>query len=191
MHSPAMRLLPLLTLAALLGACATSTPTRQAPVETRADAPQPSPLAGEQRWLAQWFEGTPVQIGAQDDGALRVAVPLRHSFDAGQTRVKPALGAVLDKVAQSLRRHSTAKVEVAAPPDPGGALASERSASLRDYLVSKGVRGARIERVALRPRDVELRLLPGPQAIDRLEDTPPAPGTPIKPVKAVRPPAGR
>ena len=162
--------LPLLV-ALLLGACA-SRPVQQGPLPASPApaAPAKAPLAAEQKWLTDWFSGTPVQIGAQDDGALRVAVPLRNSFDPGQAKVKPALGAVLDKVSTSLKRQPGAKIEVAAPADTAGAQAPERVDSLRDYLVAKGVRGNRITRGPSAGSLVELRLLPPTAAIERLDD---------------------
>jgi outer membrane protein OmpA-like peptidoglycan-associated protein len=170
-----------LSLALLLSACASGPKMMSSPLPGAGAPAKPSPLASEEKWLHDWFSGTPVEIGAQDDGAVRVAVPLKHSFDAGQAKVKPALGAVLDKVATSLRRQAGAKLEVAAPAD-GGATANERGASMRDYLVSKGVRANRITRAGAPTTAVELRLLPPVQPIERLEDLPPTgSGTSAKP----------
>lgn len=164
--------LPLLV-SLVLAACA-SRPVQQGPLPSAPPPVAPAkapPLAAEQKFLNEWFSGTPVQIGAQDDGALRVAVPLRNSFDPGQAKVKPALGAVLDKVSTSLKRQPGAKIEVAAPADASsGTLAPERSDSVRDYLVAKGVRASRISRGASARSLVELRLLPPVAAIERLED---------------------
>jgi len=165
MQSSRMKKALALVLTLLLSACASGPKILSSPTP----APKPSPLAAEEKWLHDWFSGTPVEISTQDDGALRVAVPLKHSFDAGQTKVKPALGAVLDKVATSLRRQAGAKLEVATPGD-AGATASDRGASLRDYLVTKGVRPNRISKSGAPARDVELRMLPGAEVIERLED---------------------
>ena len=48
-------------------------------------------LEAEQERLAGLFEGTPVVFAMQPDGSLRVAVPLRYSFDPGRHAVKPPL----------------------------------------------------------------------------------------------------
>lgn len=103
-------------------------------------------LADEHRRLSGLFEGTTVVIEMTGDGRLRLEVPLKHSFDAGRSAVKPPLAALLDRVANGVKRQRATELRIAAPPDPGGgaALAAERAASTRDYLVSRGVAVTRI-----------------------------------------------
>ena len=99
-------------------------------------------LLSEQRRLADLFRGTPVVFEMQPDGSLRVDVPLKYSFDDGQT--------VLDRVARSQRAQKT-KLRVAAPTDAKSAnpqLAKERAASTRDYLVAHGVKASRFAGLA-------------------------------------------
>jgi outer membrane protein OmpA-like peptidoglycan-associated protein len=99
-------------------------------------------LATEQQWLASWFKGTPVAVAQSGDGSLTVAVPRDYCFDAGASRVKPPLGAVLDKVAESLRRRPGAQlVQVAAPDDrkPATPLALARAEQVRRHLLGRGV----------------------------------------------------
>jgi outer membrane protein OmpA-like peptidoglycan-associated protein len=111
--------------------------------------PKPT-LVAEQRRLADLFRGTPVVFAMQPDGSLRVGVPLKYSFDDGQTAVKPPLAAVLDRVARSQRAQKT-RLRVAAPADAKAGnpqLARERAASTRDYLVAHGVRVTRIAGLA-------------------------------------------
>jgi outer membrane protein OmpA-like peptidoglycan-associated protein len=71
--------------------------------------PSATPLATEQRFLEDWFRGTPVVIAAQPPVTLQLDVPLANSFDAGKADIKPALNAVLDRVAQSLLRQNAAR----------------------------------------------------------------------------------
>ncbi|HVK32987.1 MAG TPA: hypothetical protein VM845_10840 [Burkholderiaceae bacterium] len=154
--------------ALLIGACSTtgrSGPPYGGPVEPPAvpggpnapgtpgattpnTAPPPAtPLATEQRYFEDWFRGTPVVIAAAATGStLQVDVPLANSFDAGKADIKPALGAVLDRVAESLRRQVGARVSVAAPGDPGGAnaLAQARAERVREHLVSRRIAAPRI-----------------------------------------------
>jgi outer membrane protein OmpA-like peptidoglycan-associated protein len=105
-------------------------------------APADPPLLAEQRWLTQWFVGTPVLIAMQGDGSLRVEVPLEFSFDAGSALIKPALAAVLDRVATSTRRvDGRLLIETPADADAANAqrLSLDRATSLRQHLVVRGV----------------------------------------------------
>ncbi|NUZ06549.1 hypothetical protein [Piscinibacter koreensis] len=113
-------------------------------------APVESALAIEQRRLADLFRGTPVVFQMQPDGALRIDVPLRHSFATGSAVVRPALGAVLDRVAAS-QRDRASTLTVTAPRDEADKtprLASSRTVSIRSYLVGRGLT---IPRVIAKP----------------------------------------
>jgi outer membrane protein OmpA-like peptidoglycan-associated protein len=172
--------------AVVLAGCATG-PSRRAeppPAPAAPAGPEVVPmLVQEQRWLDQWFRGTPVVIAPAEDGALEVEVPLQFSFDAGRAAVKPPLAAVLDKVSESLHRQATARIQVATPADPSGSgrIASERGSSVRDYLVAKGVQRHRIRKLDESTDKVALRLLPPPTMIEKLEDEPPAAGRRVTP----------
>jgi len=112
-------------------------------------------LEAEQERLAELFEGTPVVFAMQPDGSLRVAVPLRYSFDPGRHAVKPPLAAVLDRVASSQRKEPT-RFTVSAPADPnsrGLSLATDRASSTRDYLVARGIGPTRFSIAALQRGD--------------------------------------
>lgn len=136
--------------AASLAGCASvaTAPPRDAP-KAPVDSPPAAatPLAIERQWLQQWFEGTPVRIAQGADGALTVEVPREFCFDAGRSAVKPALAAVLDKVAESLRRVSQARLVLVAAPQDGDAaspLAQQRAAAMRRHLMTRGVLASRI-----------------------------------------------
>ena len=184
----------LLAAAVVVAGCASTgrapMPAPRAPDRPAEAAPAPARpavapvLAQEQRWLAQWFDGTPVVIGPGDDGALAVDVPMEFAFDAGKSALKPPLAAVLDKLAQSLARQQTARVIVSAPAEGARAdtLSRERATKVRAYLQAKGVQARRIDEVAaLDGRAVALRMVPGPAAIERLDDAPPGAGRRITP----------
>jgi outer membrane protein OmpA-like peptidoglycan-associated protein len=101
-----------------------------------------STLAVERQWLASWIKGTPVVVAQRPDGAVVVDVPREFCFDPGHDTVKPALAAVLDKVAQSLRRTPIAELHlIAAPADPNGAaaLGVQRATRVYDYLRAHGI----------------------------------------------------
>ena len=121
-----------------LGGCA-STP----PVGPSAASPRDvAALATERQWLQSWFKGTPVRIEQRGEGSVSIDVPREFSFEAGRIHVKPALGALLDKVAESLRRAPQVRlVLIAAPADTTSAapLALRRATQVRTHLVDRGV----------------------------------------------------
>ena len=153
MRSSAM---PLVAALALCG-CAVLVPPAPVgpppPVEQRADprteprAAVPGALGVERQWLQSWFEGTPVAIAQRSDGAVTVDVPREFCFEPGRDKVKPALAAVLDKVAESLRRRpQTRLVLLAAPGDAADTvpLATRRALKVQRHLLARGVPAARI-----------------------------------------------
>lgn len=149
-----MRLPALLLFAALaLHGCATVSPpapvAQRPPVDQRADqrAAVQAALGVERKWLQSWFEGTPVVIAQRPDGALTIEVPREFCFDPGRDKIKPALAAVLDKVAESLRRRPQTRLALlAAPADATGTapLAARRALKVRSHLLARGVPAARI-----------------------------------------------
>jgi outer membrane protein OmpA-like peptidoglycan-associated protein len=129
---PARRLAALLAIA--LCACTTT------PVPEKPSAP--SALTTERQWLQSWFKGTPVVIAQPSDGSASVEVPREFCFTPGRTDVRPALGAVLDKMAESLRRVPALRLPLIAAPEDGAgesALALKRATQVRTHLVSRGV----------------------------------------------------
>jgi hypothetical protein len=164
-----------LTLATLLAGCATQT----------APPPAASSLVTEQRWLEEWFRGTPVVIALHDVNTLTVDVPLANSFAAGSSSVKPALAAVLDRLAESLRRQPTLRVSITAPTDADGppALAAGRTQQLREQLTSRGVAATRATSLgaARAGTAVQLRLIAVAPQVVRLDDATLPPPTPVVP----------
>ena len=169
---------------ALLATGCTTLPLATGDEQSRPTAP-PAALATEQRYLEDWFKGTPVAISLHGSGPLVVEVPLVHSFDPGSATPKRALGAVLDRVAESLRRQRATRVSVAAPADlsGSGALAQARTAKVREALTGRGVAGTR---VSAAPTDatavsVQLRISMIAAPISRLDDSTLPPPPPPKP----------
>lgn len=105
-------------------------------------SPGPPTVASEQRRLRDELRDAPVVvIETTPEGRLRVAVPLRYCFETGRSAVKPPLAAVLDRMTPGLKPGGF-DVRVAAPADGRGGsalLAQDRAASVRDYLVARGV----------------------------------------------------
>ncbi|HSC62906.1 MAG TPA: hypothetical protein VLD35_04675 [Caldimonas sp.] len=139
------------------GPAASAPPT---PAQQRTAAA--STLAVERQWLASWFKGTPVVVAQRPDGAVVVDVPREFCFDPGHDAIKPALAAVLDKVAQSLRRTPIAELHlIAAPADANGAaaLGLQRATKVADYLRSRGVAAGRLAKpTAATGSAVQLRM---------------------------------
>ena len=150
-----------LLLAAMIAGCAgpIGQPTQPgAPIElpeTAAPAPPVLPpprpsLESEQRRLAGLFEGTPVIFTLQADGSMLVRVPLRFSFDPARHAVKAPLAAVLDRIIKS-QRDDVTRFVVTAPADlkakGGPAIAKARGASIRDYMVQRGISASRFSPV--------------------------------------------
>ena len=157
---------PVLLALLVVSGCASAPPPPSAPTTSEQRTGVLSALAVERQWLGQWFRGTPVQIVQRNNGALSIDVPLEFSFEPGRSRVKPALAAVLDKVAESLGRVPLAQVVLlAAPADPTGApaLALERAARIQEHLRSRGVRAERFGKPsAAAAPTVQLRLEAAP-----------------------------
>lgn len=151
-------------LAAALAGCA-SAPSADTPVPRSAPdarAAAPADLTAEQQWLQQWFGGTPVVIVADRDATLRIEVPQGFAFDAGQSRVKPPLAAVLDRVAESLRRRPLLVAAVAAPADGDAALQRQRTAAVVRHLRDRGIDAGRLASAAAGGAVVTLRLAVSP-----------------------------
>ncbi|MFT3816730.1 MAG: hypothetical protein QM750_03725 [Rubrivivax sp.] len=134
----------------LLQACGTPAPPVAgggAPEPAPSPAAKPGALEVERQWLQSWFAGTPVAIQLGADGALAVEVPRDFCFDAAHTAVKPPLAAVLDKVAESLRRRRQMRLTLlAAPadPTPNAGLAQQRGVQVRAHLRGRGVPDSRL-----------------------------------------------
>jgi len=81
---------------------------------------------------------------------------------------EPPLAAVLDKLAQSMRRAPLARLTLVSAPDDTGAapsstLAQQRAAQLQKHLQSRGVAASRIGRpTATTAAAVQLRLEAAP-----------------------------
>ena len=165
MRHLALALAPLVALA--LCACSSVPPPVPAgPVTADEKTAVASALTVERKWLASWFRGTPVVIDQRNDGAVRVVVPREFCFDRGQSALKPALAAVLDKMAESLRRVPQAGVPlIAAPDDAGGAspLALQRATRVQEHLRSRGVPGLHLGKpTATTAAAVQLRIEAAP-----------------------------
>ncbi len=141
-------------------------PKPAAPVTADQRAASPGALAAERAWLQSWFKGTPVLIAQRADGSVTIDVPREFCFDAGSSNVKPALAAVLNKVAESLKRVPLARMPLLAAPGDGGgntALALQRAEQVHKQLLTQGVPAARLGRpTATTTAAVQLRMETAP-----------------------------
>ena len=133
--------------AVVLAGCGSS-PSARRPAAPGAPTPSPDLLVVERRWLQSWFDGTPVRITQRGAGPIELEVPLEFCFERGRSVIRPALAAVLDKVAESLRRVPQSRLDrIAAPADPKGAgtaLALQRAARVRERVRTRGVAANRL-----------------------------------------------
>lgn len=158
--------------AAKAAAVAGPHPAAPTPASASASAPNvtapASPLAGEQRWLARLYQGTPVRVAGEPDGAVRVELPLLVAFDARSDQPTPGLRSVLQHLAQSLARQPRTRLGLAAP----GQDATDRQQRMRLQLIDRGVAAHRLTLLPSVPDagTVSLRLALAPAAISRLKD---------------------
>lgn len=92
--------------------------------------------------------GSGADVSQTTDQRLWLSLPVDAVFSKGRSAVAPSGGGNLDKVAQALRDNSRAQVQIVGDADPGAsanaALALDRAASARDWIVSRGVPASRI-----------------------------------------------
>lgn len=151
-------------MALLLGGCAlpkVAPPLVPPPVSA---APLPAAAAGAWVWspqiesagsrLRSALFGSGADVSQTSDQRLWISLPADTSFPAGRSALTPAAGAWLDQVAASLRALPRAEVQIVGPVDAkgGAALAVDRAASARDWMVMRGVPARRMAVSGQAPR---------------------------------------
>lgn len=134
------------------------------PPVTAAPLPAPASASGAWAWtggmdaaasrLRISLVGSGVDLVQTTDQRLWLSAPAEDSFAAGRSALTPAAGSWLDRVAAALRDLPNARVQIVGPPDArgGAALALDRAASARDWLVMRGVPARRFAVSAQAPR---------------------------------------
>ena len=134
------------------------------PAVSAAPAPAAAP-AGAWAWTAPMDTaaarlrsalGGGADVSQTTDQRLWVSLPGSETFAAGRSALKPRAGAWLDQVALALREMPRAEVRIVGRPDATGgttALALDRAASARDWMVMRGVPAYRFAVSALGPKD--------------------------------------
>lgn len=95
--------------------------------------------------------GTGVDVTQTADNQLKLNIPSDISFDTGRSNIKQNLQPILDQFAQGLNNQPNTEIRVVGHTDSTGSdsinnpLSVNRAASARDYLVSRGVDGRRMQ----------------------------------------------
>ena len=100
--------------------------------------------------MEQATQGTGIGVSQTHDNQLKVDIPSDVSFDTGRYDVKPNMRPVLDRLAGGLNQYPVTAVTIIGHTDSTGSdavnnpLSINRAASVRDYLVARGVPAQRI-----------------------------------------------
>lgn len=95
--------------------------------------------------------GTGVAVTQTADNQLKLNIPSDISFDTGRADIKSNLRPILDQFAQGLNSQPNTEIRIIGHTDSTGSdsinnpLSVNRAASARDYLLSRGVDGRRIQ----------------------------------------------
>jgi outer membrane protein OmpA-like peptidoglycan-associated protein len=95
--------------------------------------------------------GTGVDVTQTADNQLKLNIPSDISFDINSAVIKPNLRPILDQFAQGLANQPNTEIRIVGHTDSTGSdainnpLSVNRAASARNYLVSRGVSGQRIQ----------------------------------------------
>jgi outer membrane protein OmpA-like peptidoglycan-associated protein len=97
--------------------------------------------------LRDVLSGSGVEVAQTTDQRLWLSLPGAGTFAPGRSALTRPAGAWLDHVAAALRTLPQAEVQIVGQPDlnrGGSALAIDRAASARDWMVMRGVPARRV-----------------------------------------------
>lgn len=97
--------------------------------------------------LRDVLSGSGVEVAQTTDQRLWLSLPGAETFPLGRSALTRPAGAWLDQVAATLRSLPQAEVQIVGQPDlnrGGSALAVDRAASARDWMVMRGVPARRV-----------------------------------------------
>lgn len=97
--------------------------------------------------LRDVLSGSGVEVAQTTDQRLWLSLPGAETFPLGRSALTRPAGAWLDQVAAALRTLPQAEVQIVGQPDAtrgGSALAVDRAASARDWMVMRGVPARRV-----------------------------------------------
>lgn len=157
-HAPS-RAIAAAGLSLVLAAC--QTPPQPLPPPAPAvpgSAPGPARGSGAFEWTStaervesdlRGLSGGPI-VARSTDQRVWVVLPGDASFEPGRSALRPAARAWLDRVAAAARGWTAAEIRIVGHTDATGsaaandALSLDRAASVRDWLVARGVPAPRI-----------------------------------------------
>ena len=112
----------------------------------------------QEKLLRQKLEGTGVSVTRLENGGIKLNMPGNVSFPSGEYQLLPSFYDTLDSVAIVLKEYSKTAIRVTGHTDSTGSfeynqtLSERRAASVKDYLVSKGVASSRLHSNGYGPR---------------------------------------
>ena len=127
-------------------------------------APLPAAPAGAWAWspelesagsrLRSVLAGSGAEVSQTSDQRLWISLPAADAFAPGRAALAPAVTPSIDRVAATVRALPRAQVQIVGPADArgGAALAVDRAASARDWMVMRGVPAHRMVVTGQDPR---------------------------------------
>ncbi|ABQ29894.1 MULTISPECIES: OmpA family protein [Acidiphilium] len=116
-------------------------------------------LEAQKQALQRTAQGTGVQVSQTADNRLKLNVPADAGFATGSATLNPRLYPILDQLGQGLQQNPTETVQIIGYTDSTGSnainypLSDNRAASVKTYLVSRGISGQRIATRGMGPQD--------------------------------------
>ncbi|MCB5945251.1 OmpA family protein [Acidocella sp. KAb 2-4] len=116
-------------------------------------------MEAQKQQLQQTAQGTGVQVTRTADNRLKLNVPADAGFATGSATLNPRLSPILDQLGSGLQQNPTETVQIVGYTDSTGSsdinypLSDHRAESVKSYLVSHGVDGARITTKGMGPQD--------------------------------------
>jgi outer membrane protein OmpA-like peptidoglycan-associated protein len=107
-------------------------------------------MEDQKQAMEQATAGTGVTVTHTEDDQLKIEIPSDISFEVNRADIQPNLRPILDRFAQTLRDNQASSVRIVGHTDSTGTdainnpLSVNRAASVRDYLVDRGVAAGRI-----------------------------------------------
>lgn len=116
-------------------------------------------LEAQKQQLQQTAQGTGVQVSQTADNRLKLNIPASAGFATGSATLNGRIYPILDQLATGLQQNPNETVQVVGYTDSTGSnainypLSDHRSASVKSYLVSRGIFGQRVAAQGMGPQN--------------------------------------